>query len=734
MTIRLKELLIGALLVGVLTVVNQTSAQAITNFKPGNIISDAEMSHSGSMTVTQIQNFLNSKVVCDTYGQKNSEYGGPDLNKDGRVQRWEWGKSRYNQTVFPCLRDYKVPDGRSAAKVIYDVAQKYRINPKVLIVLLQKEQGLVTDTWPLAIQFRSATGYGCPDTAACDSKYYGLVNQLDWAGKMYRSILDVSPYWYSPYVKGYNGRVYWHPTASCGSTALNIENWATAGLYSYTPYRPNQAALNAGYGTGNSCSSYGNRNFYLYYRDWFGGSSQPSFVSFVDPRYMELRQDIYKKNVFTGQNVEVLLNQGRQIRFASKITVNGKVYYRTEHDTGRNVAYGIEASQIKEIGYQKLSEPKVMEVTEPTYKISPQSGQNKPAHVSRGVRALFIDKITVAGNEYYRTEYNYNRGENEAIPLSKLKPVASVDFANLLTPRYMRLKQNTTKTNVLLKSQTGDALQANTDLFISGKANIDGVLYFQVESDQKANNNLAIPASEFSEITFTNFIQPRSLKTKVDTSLINPLTQKTEAQVSAGNTYFFNSKTTVNGQVYYRTEQNTKVGSPLAFRASDLAEVTTNATSVTNPQYTKYNSTGGEWLQLIRNTRKVSLANMSQFGELLKSGRQIFVMEKISINGKLYYRTRYDTKVAKANAVIPASDFTRIKNSAMITPRRLKLRITTRKVDPRLETKWGVIHNAGVSFYFVDKTVIDGQLYLRAQIDQRANLYAFFPYSQLQEM
>jgi hypothetical protein len=49
-----------------------------------------------------------------------------------------------------------------------------------------------------------------------------------------------------------------------------IENQATAGLYNYTPYTPNDAALNNMYGTGDACSSYGNRNFWRIYTDWFG--------------------------------------------------------------------------------------------------------------------------------------------------------------------------------------------------------------------------------------------------------------------------------------------------------------------------------------------------------------------------------------------------------------------------------------------------------------------------------
>ena len=47
---------------------------------------------------------------------------------------------------------------------------------------------------------------------------------------------------------------------NCGTSSVYIQNQATAGLYNYTPYQPNAAALANLYGTGDSCSAYGNRN------------------------------------------------------------------------------------------------------------------------------------------------------------------------------------------------------------------------------------------------------------------------------------------------------------------------------------------------------------------------------------------------------------------------------------------------------------------------------------------
>lgn len=249
--------------VGVLTLVQTNPTQALAGWSAGRIIDDSIFTNSNSMNASQIQAFLNSKVPsCDTRGTQPSEYGGGT--------RAQWAQAKYGQSTFTCLKDYS-ETGRSAAQIIYDTAQKYQINPQVLIVLLQKEQSLVTDTWPLNIQYKTATGYGCPDTAPCDSQYYGLTNQLDWAGKMYRAILNNSPTWYTPYILG-NNFIRYSPDSSCGGSNVYIQNRATQALYNYTPYQPSQAALNAGWGTV-SCGAYGNRNFFLYFTSWFGSTT-----------------------------------------------------------------------------------------------------------------------------------------------------------------------------------------------------------------------------------------------------------------------------------------------------------------------------------------------------------------------------------------------------------------------------------------------------------------------------
>ena len=274
----MKKSFIAVFLMTLLAGVGYASPADAATFNPGQIIDDSVFTNSQSMTVSQVQSFLNSKVpTCDTSGSMPaSDFGRADLTHAQYAASRGWSAPPYT-----CLKDY-TENGVSAAQLIVNLAQQYQINPQVFIVTLQKESSLVTDTWPLASQYRTATGYGCPDSgpnnsANCNSNYFGFTNQLTWTAKMFRAVMNQSPTWYSPYIKGQN-YIQWSPTASCGGTYVNIQNWATAALYDYTPYQPNAAALSAGYGYGDSCSAYGNRNFWLYFNDWFGSTIGPNYA------------------------------------------------------------------------------------------------------------------------------------------------------------------------------------------------------------------------------------------------------------------------------------------------------------------------------------------------------------------------------------------------------------------------------------------------------------------------
>lgn len=236
------------------------TAQA-AGFNAGMIISDGVFYNAGSMDSAQIQAFLNAKGAACVAGQA------PCL-KNFRQSTW----TRPADTR--CTGTYIGAQNESAATIIFKVATACQVNPQVLLVLLQKEQSLVTasGSYLLPRRYEAATGYGCPDTAPCNAEYVGFYNQVykaAWAFRNYR----LNPYSYN-HVAGRTNSVRYHPTSSCGTVNIYIENQATAGLYNYTPYTPNTALLS---GRPNACSSYGNHNFSTYFTSWFGSTQFSAF-------------------------------------------------------------------------------------------------------------------------------------------------------------------------------------------------------------------------------------------------------------------------------------------------------------------------------------------------------------------------------------------------------------------------------------------------------------------------
>ena len=221
------------------------------SFNPGHIISNAKFFDSSSMSVEQIQEKLS---------QLGSHCNGTNCLANKQFETHNW-------TASAGCRAYISPGMQSAAQIIGSAAQSCGINPKVLIVILQKEQGLVTATNPTDESYRIAMGLSCPDHSACNAQYYGFFNQVFGTAERFQ--------YYKNHLSEYNYQVHrinavrFSPNAACGTQDIYIENEATALLYTYTPYQPNQAALEQ---TGNSCSSWGNLNFAWIYRQWFGNT------------------------------------------------------------------------------------------------------------------------------------------------------------------------------------------------------------------------------------------------------------------------------------------------------------------------------------------------------------------------------------------------------------------------------------------------------------------------------
>ncbi|MFH8250734.1 LGFP repeat-containing protein [Microbacterium sp. B2969] len=255
MTVLAMVAVLAALLVGVSRSAPAEAAYA-GDFNPAYIISDERFFDNGSMTEAQIQAFLSAQVPrC--YSTDPTLPCLPSLITS---------TSNRAPAANGCA-GYASEAWESSAHILWKIAQACRINAQVLIVMLQKEQSLVTATKPTLRQYQAAMGANCPDTAPCAPTTLGFFNQV------YTAAWQMRQYTYVP--NSWRHRigptsVYYSPTASCGSSIVNIRNQATANLYNYTPYQPNAAALANLYGTGDSCSTYGNRNFWRFFSDWFG--------------------------------------------------------------------------------------------------------------------------------------------------------------------------------------------------------------------------------------------------------------------------------------------------------------------------------------------------------------------------------------------------------------------------------------------------------------------------------
>lgn len=270
--------------------VQNISALSAADWKPGRIIDDSVFFNDNSMSVQQIQDFLNAKVPnCDrnhqSYFTMNGKYHQPpytclkEYNENPTTHENNIG--RFNPDGSPVV----VNGGKSAAQIILEAGQAHDINPQVLLVMLQKETAIVTDTWAATWQYDRAMGYACPDSgvngsANCDTSYYGFYNQVTSAARQLRRYVTY-PDNYN-FKSGVTRNIQWDVPAACGSSPVYIETQATAALYNYTPYQPNAMALsNLSGGQDDGCSAYGNRNFWVYFNNWFGSTLMPFYSARV---------------------------------------------------------------------------------------------------------------------------------------------------------------------------------------------------------------------------------------------------------------------------------------------------------------------------------------------------------------------------------------------------------------------------------------------------------------------
>lgn len=212
---KLPKIAIFLVLMGLFFIISASSQAADDNeFNANYLISDEEMQDYQSMTRDDIQAFL------EDYESTLADYKSTDVEDNVRL----------------------------ASDIIYRAAQTHKINPKYILVKLQKEQSLITDQTPSQKQLDGACGYGITDGCgwSCDTylNNKGFGKQVDSAAGIIRWYYDHINI--EPWIKRPN------QTVIIDGQVVVPQNFATAFLYTYTPHVQ------------------GNKNFWILWNKWFG--------------------------------------------------------------------------------------------------------------------------------------------------------------------------------------------------------------------------------------------------------------------------------------------------------------------------------------------------------------------------------------------------------------------------------------------------------------------------------
>ncbi|HEY1085854.1 MAG TPA: N-acetylmuramoyl-L-alanine amidase [Candidatus Saccharimonadales bacterium] len=214
------------------------------------------------------------------------------------------------------------------------------------------------------------------------------------------------------------------------------------------------------------------------------------FKSFETPRYMLIAQDTHKIDPYTGLQSDSV-QTGQHVLFTSKI-VTDQEYYRSKQDTDTSSNYAVPTAHIKDIPYETLgTEYKWLALTQRSQKFIPSQLQAIGPYIKPTdyPQLRIIQKITVNGQTFYRTAYDYETGANTALPADAFSEIPFVSFE---TPREMTTTRDITKINPST-GQTGIIVQKGTTLFFDSKIVVNNKLFARTATDTQASSPLSIP-------------------------------------------------------------------------------------------------------------------------------------------------------------------------------------------------------------------------------------------------
>ena len=317
-------------------VYDQTTINAVKKFQ--NKYAAEVLSPWGLASGTGYVGKTTIKKINELYCQKLNKFNSWGTVAESDDDSIDSEGEKETEMVWRCfLKSDPLPkketDGRewTAAEVIYNLSQEYKISPKVILVTLQKEQSLIDNPNPpqgLEHALDWAMGYGCLERGKWNEKLKGFYQQVDGASWQFRRYFDCSDS--SVYIQ--KGVTYYGGIGTSGlDDVLDVTpaNQATAALYSYTPHVFN-----------------GNYNFWKFWREYFGktkgvSSSVKSEIILDSNLLQNSNTPLYYldggvKRSLGGLSEEELSKLGFDKNRATPVSLK----IMNSYPTGKKVAYG----------------------------------------------------------------------------------------------------------------------------------------------------------------------------------------------------------------------------------------------------------------------------------------------------------------------------------------------------------------------------------------------------------
>lgn len=218
--------LIICLLILVFSPISVLAQTIDPNFNPNRIIEDSDLMNYNAMNLAEIQRFLQNK---NSYLANYTT-----LNAHGTTKSAAEIIYDASHNNFDC-EGANLSDSPTEAEKQEKCRKITTVNPKFLLILLQKEASLIEDSNPPQARLDWATGYGCPDGWVCNPYYKGFGKQVNSAALQFLAYMnEQSRYSY----KAGETYTFTNPYGTISQEKMTVTpaNKATAALYNYTPH------------------------------------------------------------------------------------------------------------------------------------------------------------------------------------------------------------------------------------------------------------------------------------------------------------------------------------------------------------------------------------------------------------------------------------------------------------------------------------------------------------------